>query len=64
MKSTKTLFIPAFKQRLSHFNWEEEVIRKKANAGPWWLTPVILATQEAEIWRIASLGKNIHNTLS
>jgi hypothetical protein len=24
----------------------------KKKAGHWWLTPIILATQEAEIWRI------------
>jgi hypothetical protein len=36
-------------------------------AGHWWPTPVILATQEAEIRRIAvqsQLGKIGHETLS
>jgi hypothetical protein len=27
-------------------------LKKKNQAGSWWLTPVILATQEAEIMRI------------
>jgi hypothetical protein len=37
----------------------KEVLEIKDNGGHWWLTPVILATQEAEIRRIseASLGK-------
>jgi hypothetical protein len=42
-------------------------ILKKKNAGCWWLTPAILATQEAEIRRItiqSQLGQTIHKTLS
>jgi hypothetical protein len=41
--------------------------QKYLGAGGWWLTPVILATQEAEITRIvvrSQPGQIVHETLS
>jgi hypothetical protein len=41
--------------------------QKYLRAGGWWLTPVILATQEAEITRIvvrSQPGQIVHETLS
>jgi hypothetical protein len=40
---------------------------KRVQAGHWWLTPVILATQEAEIRRISvqsQHSKRVHENLS
>jgi hypothetical protein len=39
----------------------------ECNSHCWWLTPVILASQEAEIWRIAvrsQAGQIVQETLS
>jgi hypothetical protein len=36
-----------------YFKFKEKNLRKIFTAGRWWLMPVILATQEAEIRRIA-----------
>jgi hypothetical protein len=41
--------------------------KRESLARHWWLTPVILATQEAEISRIvvqSQLGQIVHETLS
>jgi hypothetical protein len=35
------------------FKWLVGKLKRRENTRPWWLTPVILATQEAEIKRIA-----------
>jgi hypothetical protein len=52
----------------AHTNIRKEKRKKNPQAGGcWWLTPVILATQEAEIKRImaqSQLGQIVHETLS
>jgi hypothetical protein len=32
-------------------------LKQDSGARYWWLTPVILSTQEAEIWRISTRGQ-------
>jgi hypothetical protein len=49
--------------------WEKlaRLSQKQKTAGHWWLTPVILATQEAEIRRLtvrSQPGQIVHETLS
>jgi hypothetical protein len=42
-------------------------IKRESGAGCWWLTPVILATQEAEIRKIeirSQPGQTVRETLS
>jgi hypothetical protein len=38
------------------------IVYSKRQAGRWWLTPVILATQEVEIRRIVFQGKPLANS--
>jgi hypothetical protein len=43
------------------------ILKRRVTARHWWLMPVILATQEAEIRRIMvqnQLGQRVHKTLS
>jgi hypothetical protein len=37
---------------ITEINYAKDMIKKGERDGRWWLTPVILATQEAEIRRI------------